>query len=169
VTPWLKGLLLHIPHLCLAHPQHSEVTVAHPHCRVNMPTASLVERRAPLTASLPPAPDVDPLTPAQWATLLAIADAFVPALEPTATTGVTATVATESAPSNTTLLVPAADYSSALSALEARDTPRDLAISFLSERASHIDGFKPLLARIFAFYLPVTARDKLTGVLNLLE
>lgn len=118
---------------------------------------------SPKATPLPPLPDEDPLTPAQWKTLLAIADAVVPAIKPVST-------------ANASIEVAIADneYSTALSAVRAL-TPEDdpdaeiAAKEYLADNASSNPAFKLELQRIFAMYMPQSTKKELGMVLNILK
>jgi hypothetical protein len=116
---------------------------------------------SPKATPLPPIPGDDPLTPAQWKTLLAIADAVIPAIKPMAT-------------ANAKFEVPVADtaYSSAITAIKtlSPDSEADaLATTYLQESASSNPAFRESLHRILALYMPQSQRNELIMVLNILE
>ena len=112
---------------------------------------------------MPPLPSEDPLTAAQWKTLLAISDAVIPSIKP-------ASVA------NARVEIAVADnaYSTAVSALRAL-TPEDdpsaetAVTEYLAENASSNPAFKEELQRIFAMYMPQSTKKELFMVLNILE
>jgi len=120
-----------------------------------------VERVGPTASPLPPLPQADPFTPAQWRTLLAIADAVVPSIRPAST-----------AHASTELAVADHAYSTALTtiqtiALDSNTT--DLAKSYLEERPSTLPAFRDSLHRLFGLYLPRDSLKQLTLILSLLE
>ncbi|KAF2641851.1 long chain fatty alcohol oxidase [Massarina eburnea CBS 473.64] len=123
--------------------------------------ALTTETVSPKAAALPPLPAEDPLTPAQWKTLLAIADAVIPPITPIST-----------ADAKTELPTKDNDYSAALSTLQAL-TPAsdglDVAKAYLGDCASSNPQFKQEFRRIFALYLPVATRNQLLLVLNILN
>jgi hypothetical protein len=118
---------------------------------------------SPKATPLPPLPSEDPLTPAQWKTLLAIADAIVPTIKPMST----ANARTELATTDT-------EYSTAISKLR-QLTPEDdpdadsAAREYLEEHASKDPRFRLELQRIFALYMPQSQRKELCMVLNVLN
>jgi hypothetical protein len=118
---------------------------------------------SPKAAPLPPLPDEDPLTPAQWTTLLAIADAVVPAIKPVSTANASIEIA-----------VADNDYSSAVSALSALTLEDDpdagtIAKDYLADNASSNPAFKSELQRLFAMYMPQSTKKELGMVLNILK
>jgi hypothetical protein len=118
---------------------------------------------SPNATPLPPLPTDDPLTPAQWKTLLAIADACVPAIKPLS-----------AANTKTEIAIPDTDYSAAVSALKAL-TPKsdpdaeETAKAYLADHASSNPAFRSELHRLFAVYMPQSTRKELTMVLNILK
>jgi choline dehydrogenase-like flavoprotein len=118
---------------------------------------------SPKPTPLPPLPTEDPLTPAQWKTLLAIADAVIPAIKPMST----AKAQTESA-------VTDAEYSTAVSKLR-QLTPEDdtdagaASKEYMEEYASLDPAFRAELQRVFAMYMPQNQRKELVTVLNILN
>lgn len=126
---------------------------------MSLPTEAVSPKATPL----PPLPTEDPLTPAQWKTLLAIADAVIPAVRPTST-----------ANTKTEVAVTDNEYSTAVSALRALapedDPDADTAAKeYLADNASSNPLFKMELQRIFAMYMPQSTKKQLTTVLNILE
>lgn len=118
---------------------------------------------SPTATLLPPLPTDDPLTPAQWKTLLAIADACVPAIRPMS-----------AANTNTEIAVPDTEYSTAVSALKALTPKADpdaetAATDYLADHATANPAFRSELHRIFALYMPHSTRRELTMVLNILK
>jgi hypothetical protein len=121
------------------------------------------EAVSPKATPLPPLPSEDPLTTAQWKTLLAIADAVVPAIKPVSTANAKIEVAVQDN-----------DYSTAVSALRAlipeEDPDADTAAKeYLADHASSNPAFRMELQRIFALYMPQDQRKQLIMVLNILE
>ncbi|KAH7401269.1 hypothetical protein BKA66DRAFT_564925 [Pyrenochaeta sp. MPI-SDFR-AT-0127] len=118
---------------------------------------------SPKATPLPPLPSQDPLTPAQWKTLLAIADAVVPAVKPMSTANV-----------RSELAVTDNEYSTAVTKLRAL-TPEDdpnaelAAKDYLEDYASKDPAFRLELQRIFALYMPQSQRNELSMVLNVLD
>ncbi|KAL1644330.1 hypothetical protein SLS61_008837 [Didymella pomorum] len=126
---------------------------------MSLPTESVSPKATPL----PPLPKEDPLTPAQWKTLLAITDACIPSVKPTSI----ANTKTEIAASDT-------EYSTALSTIRGLMPESDpdatvAATDYLQDYASSHPAFKQELQRIFALYMPSSTRQELTTVLNVLN
>ncbi|KAF1952114.1 long-chain fatty alcohol dehydrogenase [Byssothecium circinans] len=119
------------------------------------------ETVSPKATALAPLPTEDPLTPVQWKTLLAIADAVIPAIKPISN----ANAATE-------LPTKDNDYSAALSTIQGLTPSNDaeaVAKAYLADSAAANPVFKLELQRIFALYLPVSTRSQLLMVLNILN
>ncbi|KAF2124694.1 long-chain fatty alcohol dehydrogenase [Dothidotthia symphoricarpi CBS 119687] len=118
---------------------------------------------SPKAAPLPPLPASDPFTPAQWKTLLAIADACVPAIKPIS-----------QANTQTELAVSDQEYAAAVAKLKAL-TPQDdpdagnNAKEYLAVSATSNPAFKEELHRIFALYMPHDTKTKIGMVLNILN
>ncbi|KAF2621453.1 long-chain fatty alcohol dehydrogenase [Macroventuria anomochaeta] len=126
---------------------------------MSLPTEPVPPKATPL----PPLPKEDPLTPAQWKTLLAITDACIPAVKPISV----ANTRTEIAATDT-------DYSTALSTLRELTPESDpdatvAAKEYLEDYASSNPAFKQELQRIFALYMPSSTRKELIMVLNVLN
>jgi hypothetical protein len=118
---------------------------------------------SPKATPLPPVPAEDPLTPAQWKTLLAITDAIIPAIKPKST-----------AKAITNVAVTDNEYSTAVSALRGLIPEHDLdadtaAKDYLADYASSNPAFRLELQRIFAMYMPQSTRKELVMVLNILK
>jgi choline dehydrogenase-like flavoprotein len=118
---------------------------------------------SPKATPLPPLPKEDPLTPAQWKTLLAITDACIPSIKPISV-------------ANTKTEIAATDieYSTALSTIRGLMPESDpdatiAATDYLQDYASSNPAFKLELQRIFALYMPSSTRQELTTVLNVLN
>jgi hypothetical protein len=110
---------------------------------MSLPTEPISPKATPL----PPLPTEDPLTPAQWKTLLAITDAVIPAIKP---------------------------ISTAISALRALTPENDpdadtAAKEYLADYASSNPAFQSELQRIFAMYMPQSTKKELCMVLNILK
>lgn len=123
----------------------------------------LTEPVSPSATPLPPLPTSDPLTPSQWKTLLAIADACVPAIKPMS-----------AANTKTDIAIPDTDYSAAISALKALtptsdSDPEATARAYLADNASSNPAFRSELHRLFAVYMPHSTRKELTTVLRILK
>ncbi|KAH6644854.1 long chain fatty alcohol oxidase [Boeremia exigua] len=117
---------------------------------------------SPTAAPLPALPKEDPLTPAQWRTLLAIADACIPALKPV------------SIASSTDLAVADTEYATALSTLSglipaSEPNASAAARKYLEDSASANPQFREELWRVFALYMPASSRRQLVTVLNVLD
>ncbi|KAF1348233.1 long-chain fatty alcohol dehydrogenase [Lizonia empirigonia] len=118
---------------------------------------------SPKATPLPPLPAEDPLTPAQWSTLLAIADACIPAIKPITV-----------ADTRTQIAATDTEYSTALSTVQGLTPTSDpdaaaAAIAYLDDYASSDPAFKRELQRIIALYMPASTRRELLLVLNVLD
>jgi hypothetical protein len=118
---------------------------------------------SPKATPLPPLPTEDPLTPAQWKTLLAIADAVIPAIKPMST-----------ARTITEVAVTDNEYATAVSALRAlvpedNSGAEDAVKQYLGDHASANPAFRMELQRVFSMYMPQSTRKELAMVLNILE
>ena len=118
---------------------------------------------SPEATPLPPLPADDPLTPAQWKTLLAIADAVVPTIKPIST-----------AKTQTEIAVTDTEYSTAVNRLRDLTPENDpeaqtAAKEYLEEYASRDPAFRLELRRLFAIYMPQSQRKELGMVLNILN
>lgn len=118
---------------------------------------------SPKATPLPPLPAENPLTPAQWRTLLAITDAVIPAIKPMST----AIVKNE-------LAITDNEFSTAMSAIS-KLTPEndpgadDAAREYLADNASSNPAFKTELQRIFAMYLPDSQKKQLLMIMSILK
>jgi hypothetical protein len=126
---------------------------------MSLPTESVSPKAAPL----PPLPSEDPLTPEQWKTLLAIADAVVPAVRPVSL-----------ANANTEVPITDNEYSTAVGALIALIPESDpdaqvAAKDYLAESASSNPEFRLELHRVFAMYMPQSTKSQLGMILNVLK
>ena len=129
-----------------------------------MATPLQTEPISPRATPLPPLPSEDPFTPAQWKTLLAIADAIVPPIKPA-----------DAAKAPADIAVADPEYSTAVSALRAR-IPEEkdadavaVAREYLAEHASQNPAFKAELQRAFALCMPQSQRKQLAMVLDVLD
>ncbi|KAL6706026.1 hypothetical protein ACN47E_006128 [Coniothyrium glycines] len=118
---------------------------------------------SPKATPLPPLPSEDPLNPAQWKTLLAIADAVVPTIRPMST-----------ADAQTQLPTADTDYSTAVSTLsklspEGHLDAENAARELLDDCASKDPRFRLELQRIFALYMPQSKRNELSMLLTVLN
>ncbi|KAF2026244.1 long chain fatty alcohol oxidase [Setomelanomma holmii] len=126
---------------------------------MSLPTEAVSPKATPL----PPLPTDDPLTPAQWKTLLAISDAVIPAVKPISTANARIEVAVKDN-----------NYSTAVSALRGLTPENDpnadtAAKEYLADYASSNPAFKLELQRIFALYMPQSTKKELSLVLNVLN
>jgi hypothetical protein len=117
----------------------------------------------PTATPLPPLPTEDPLSPEQWKTLLAIADAVVPAIKPSSI-----------AKAQTEVAVTDNDYSTAISELRSLIPEEDpdaatAAKEYLANNATSNPAFRLELQRIFAMYMPHSTKKQLGTVLNILK
>ena len=113
-----------------------------------MATAQVIKSTA-----LPRPPSPSPFTPAQWHVLLAIADAVIAPLQPTAVAS-----SINDAEVYDTVRQQLQDY--------ADDTVLD---SYLSERASSVPGFEDALLRYLGSHTAPDVRKGLASILSLLE
>ncbi|KAL8668490.1 MAG: hypothetical protein Q9168_006883 [Polycauliona sp. 1 TL-2023] len=107
---------------------------------------------APLDVPLPPVPEGDVLTPSQWITFLAIADAIIPAVAPASSSSID------------DLAVQLPDYDNAIDNIQRvvpPDAASDAVQNYLKEKASSTPGFKDLMHRTFGHY---TREDALRGI-----
>jgi hypothetical protein len=126
---------------------------------MSLPTEPISPKATPR----PPIPAEDPLTPSQWKTLLAINDAVVPAIKPSATANVETEVA-----------VTDSEYSNAISTIQALVPENDpdantAAQEYLADYASSNPAYKLELRRLFAMYMPQSTRNDIGMILNLLK
>lgn len=121
------------------------------------------ETVSPKATPLPPLPSEDPLTEAQWRTILAIVDVVVPAVRPMST-----------ADAKTQLATTDTEYSTAISKLR-QLTPEndpdadDAAREYLEDYASKDPRFRLDLQRVFALHMPQSQRKELCMLLNVLD
>lgn len=119
------------------------------------------ESVSPKAVVLPPLPAADPLTAAQWKTLLAIADSVIPAIKPVSI-----------ANTKTDIPTPDKEYSTAISTLKGLTPEADgeaVAEAYLQHSAASSPAFKEGLQRVIALYLPQSSRKELGTVLSLLN
>ncbi|KAL1388838.1 hypothetical protein HDK64DRAFT_253423 [Phyllosticta capitalensis] len=105
---------------------------------------------------LPPLPAIDPLSPQQWQTLLAVADAIIPSIEPIAN------VDKESQLGQFTALT-------RVRQLAGPSVSPQLPAEFLAECPSYTPGFRQNIQRVLADYMPADQRRLLVFVLTSLE
>ncbi|KAH7055889.1 hypothetical protein B0J12DRAFT_435294 [Macrophomina phaseolina] len=110
---------------------------------------------------LPPLAGEDPLSPAQWTTLLAFADAVVPSIAPS-------TIAKPS----TQLAVDANTYATTLAGVQqlaGPDVDPQLSAEYLAETPSACPAFRDNIRRLMAQYIPADVRKQLLMALNVLD
>ncbi|KAI4255103.1 MAG: hypothetical protein LQ352_002732 [Teloschistes flavicans] len=115
---------------------------------------------APLDSPLPPPPDGDVFTPSQWATLLAIADTIVPAIEASSTHSVN------------NLSIQPSEYTTAVQKIQnvvPDKTSPDAVQRYLAEKGSAAPGFKELIHRTFGDYMRDDAVKGLRVILSTLD
>jgi hypothetical protein len=123
-------------------------------------SARALESIAPLESPLPPPPDGDCLTDAQWTTLIAIADTVVPSV----------VVSSEQVLNK--LSIPSTEYATAVEKLEALISgPGEVGVvqTYLEESPSALPGFKQLLHRILGEYTREDERKGFRVLLSSLE
>ncbi|KAJ4288425.1 hypothetical protein N0V90_011660 [Kalmusia sp. IMI 367209] len=116
---------------------------------------------SPKATTLPPIPSEDPLTPAQWKTLLAIAETVIPAVKPIAI-----------ARSRTEIVATDNEYSATISTLKSLTPDPDgeaAAKALLDDSAVSSPVFRDELRRVVALVLPQSNRKELAMVLNILN
>ena len=123
-------------------------------------TSTELNLLAPLDSPLPPPPEGEVLTAAQWRTLMAIADAILPSIE------VSTTLSTEK------LAVQASEYASAIDQIQkfipvAADT--EVTRYYLQENASSTPGFKESIHRQLGHYVREDALKGIRVILAALE
>ncbi|KAL1642945.1 hypothetical protein SLS58_005187 [Diplodia intermedia] len=103
----------------------------------------------------------DPLSPAQWATLLAFADAVVPSIAPSATANPASQLA-----------IGANDYATRLSnvqQLAGPDVAPELSAQYLAETPSACPAFRENIHRLMAQYIPADVRKQFLAVFGVLN
>ncbi|KAH0548525.1 hypothetical protein GP486_007931 [Trichoglossum hirsutum] len=114
-----------------------------------------------IASPLPPPPDGDPFTPAQWTTFLAIADTVIASIRPSSGSS---TVAER--------CVPEGEYAGAISEYRASVTNAvDDAVleRFFGEKLSDLDEFQPYVRRIMLESVRQDSRKKISFILNCLN
>lgn len=124
-----------------------------------MATESL-EKLVPLASPIPPPVQEEVLNDDQWATLLAIADAFIPAIRSSATQSTSA------------LALSSSEYtklaqSLALQAAGGKDAAGTVH-KYLAENASETPGFKDLVNRMLGDYSRSDAQNATSILLSVL-
>ena len=122
-------------------------------------TSTELKAFAPLSTTLPPLKDNQILTDAQWATLMAVADAIIPSIR----------VSSELSLDH--FNVQTAEYSTTTEILRKSIPGRNAGIaeSYLNERPSTIPEFKELLSRILSDHLRDEALKGVRTILYALE
>ena len=115
----------------------------------------------PHASPLPPIPETDPLSEAQWKSLLALADAIIPSIQPSSTKA-----------SLRYLRVPDDKYSTILNSLEEStldETNQGLARRYLAERPSQLPSFKDCFHRLLALNVPWDVKLQISLALTALK
>lgn len=123
-------------------------------------TSTQLNLIAPLDSPLPAPPDGQVLTESQWTTLMAIADAVIPAIEVSSTL------------SNSSLCLAPSEYAFAVETITQRlpaQTDPNVTQRFLQENASSVPGFRELLQRMLGDYMREDARKGIRVILSTLE
>ena len=123
-------------------------------------TSAELDSFAPLDALLPPIPEGEVLTAAQWRTLIAIADAIIPAIEVSTT------------PSHDKLSIQTSEYANAIDQIKKLTPPSadgKAAERFLSESASSTPGFRDSIHRQLRQYMREDALKGIRVILSALE
>ena len=113
-----------------------------------------------LASPLPPSPEGEVLTPAQWVTLFAAGDAVI------------SSIGTVPDLPHENLILQQPEYASTLEKLKAivpLGTDPDLPRQYLQEDASSVPQLRASLHRLFGHYLRTDARNGLITVLSALE
>ena len=115
---------------------------------------------APLATPLPPLPEGEVLTSAQWATLMSIGDTVIPSIQ------------RPSHGSPDFLQTGSTRYQSALDKVHAslsRKSSEEVAIAYLEENASLIPGIKESIHRTLVNYVRPEQRKGIAVILSALE
>lgn len=123
----------------------------------SLPTAVV----SPTASTLPRLPAEDPLTPAQWNTLLAIAETVIPVVKPVAIP-----------PTKNEIRVSEHEYSAAVSTLTslAHASNGEAVAKALLEDSPALDpAFREELQRVISLALPRSNRKELAMILNILN
>jgi hypothetical protein len=122
-----------------------------------LPTAAV----SPKASTLPALPSEDPLTAAQWKTLLAIAETIIPAVRPAST-----------ARGKAEIVVTDNEYSAVVSKLQGLTPDPDgeaAAKALLHDNPALDPVFREELRRVIALTLPHSAKKDLSMILNILN
>jgi len=123
-------------------------------------TSTELNLLSPLDCPLPPPPEGEVLTAAQWRTLMAIADAVIPSIEVSST------------PSTRKLAIQTSEYASAIERIQhliSVPAPTETAQRLLQENASSTPGFKESIHRQLGHYLREDAVKGIRVILSALE
>ncbi|KAL8934757.1 MAG: hypothetical protein Q9216_005749 [Gyalolechia sp. 2 TL-2023] len=115
---------------------------------------------APLDSPLPAVPEGEVLSPAQWTTLLAIADTFVPAIEASSTH------------SRDRLALESSEFDNAVAKIQEttpENTSLDAVHKYLAESASSAPRFRELIQRTFGDYMREDALRGIRVILSALD
>ena len=111
-------------------------------------------------APLPPLPEGDPLSQAQWSSFMALADAIIPSVKPAA-----------SAQKLKDQSLPDSTYSEAYNGLRSilsKDVSDDLLKEYVTEKPSSIPAFKSNIHRLLAVNIPNDPKQQMLLALSLL-
>ena len=123
-------------------------------------TSTELKLLAPLESPLPPPPEGEVLTAAQWRTLMAIADAIIPSIEVSTT------------PSHDKLSVQASEYANAVERIKKNipaSSHENAAQNYLQESASSTPGFRDSVHRQLGHYVREDAIKAIRVILSALE
>ena len=124
-------------------------------------TETYVEVVRQTPAPLPPLPEGNPLSQAQWSSFMALADAIIPSVRPAAT-----------AQKLTDQTLPDSAYSDAYNGLRSvisRSASDDLLKEYLTETPSSIPAFKSNIWRLLAENIPGDPKQQILAVLSVLN
>lgn len=123
-------------------------------------TSTELNLLSPLDSPLPPPPEGEVLTEAQWRTLMAIADTIVPSIE------------VSTASSGKSISIQASEYASAVDQIQKlipAESDREASHRYLQESASATPGFKESIHRQFGHYMREDALKGIRVILTALE
>jgi hypothetical protein len=119
--------------------------------------------RIPLAATLAPLSADDPLTSAQWKTILAIFSTVIPSIQ---------SMSNGARGAGKALEVSNVEYDEALKEIEGwlpKDADKSVVQKYLSEDLGEISAAKDAFYRMLTVDMPVKSRKDLLSVLSLLE
>lgn len=116
----------------------------------------------PKAAPLPPLPAIDPLTPEQWATLLAIMDTVIARVVPAGGDN-----DTNDGTVSDGIFIDKEEYSRALDDLT-QYMDRQTAAAYLEESATSVPGLRDAMLRIIGLHMPQKTRADLQFALKML-